>query len=130
MWFRIFLVIRLPVSLSFLVGYYIALSIWKPGMELFGAAFVLGAYIFLAVVTIMLFRRRKSALRLTYWLLALETIGAILLESVGAPASTHEPLGPFVTACVVIAFWVLPNEAIFYKQRAKFAELEKQKPGL
>ena len=131
MWFRIFIVLRLPISVSFLIGYYTALSIWKPGLELFGAAFVLGAYIFLALVTVMLFRRRKSAFRLAWWLLALETIGAVLLESVGAPdpARTHEPLGPFVTACVVIMFWILPNEAILYKQRAKFAELEKQKLG-
>jgi hypothetical protein len=48
-----------------------ALKAWnKLGMEVLGYLLIVGAYLFLAVVTIMLFRLRKSALRLAWLLLA------------------------------------------------------------
>jgi len=51
--------------------------------------------------------------------LALELFGAFM------------PLSRFGVGIVglVAACWTAPNAFVFYKQRAKFAELETQKPG-
>src|SRR5215510_3514870 len=125
MWFKVFVLLRLPLSVVCLLGYATALSIWNnPGKDNPGAALFVGVYFFLAFTSIKLFRRRRSARTLARLLLALETIGAILLKHGGEFTHTHtsEPVATFTTACVVIVVWTLTNALILYNQRAMFAE--------
>jgi len=88
-------------------------------MGLFGAVFFLAGYVFLGVVSVMLFRRHRGALRLVWWLLAVELFGAFMLLSI---------FGVGIVSLVAVC-WTAPNAFVFYKQRAKFAELETQKPS-
>jgi len=125
MWFKVFVLLRLPLSVGCLLGYATALSIWnEPGNDNPGAALFVGVYIYLAFTSIKLFRRRKSARTLAGMLLVLETIGAVLLKHGGEliQTRTFEPVATFTTACVVIVVWTLPNALILYNRRAKFAE--------
>jgi hypothetical protein len=132
MWFKVFVLLRLPLSVGCLLGYAIALSILnEPGKDYPGVALFIGVYIFLAFTSIKLFRRRKSARTLAGVLLALETIGAVLLKHGGEFIHTRrfEPVATFTTACVVIVIWTLPNALIIYNRRAKFAEEAEPKPS-
>ena len=132
MWFKVFVLFRLPMSIVCLLGYATALSIWnKPGMDNPGGALFVGVYFFLAFTSIKLFRRRKSSRTLAGFLLALETIGAVLLEHGGEfiHTRTFEPVATFTTACVVIVVWTLPNALIIYNRRAKFAEDAEPQPS-
>jgi hypothetical protein len=132
MWFKVFVLLRLPMSVVCLLGYATALSIWnEPGKDYPGVVLFVGVYIFLAFTSVKLFRRRKSARTLAGFLLALETIGAVLLERGGEfiHTRTFEPVATFTTACVVIVVWTLPNALILYKRRAKVAEDAEPKPS-
>lgn len=132
MWFKVFVLLRLPLSVVCLLGYATTLSIWNnPGKDNPGGALFVGAYFFLAFTSIKLFRRRRSARTFARLLLALETIGAILLKHGGEFIHTHkfEPVATFTTACVVIVVWTLPNALIIYNRRAKFAEDAEPKPS-
>jgi hypothetical protein len=86
---------------------------------LFGGVVFLSVYVFLAVVSVALFRRRRGALRLVWWLLGLELFGAFMLLSI---------FGGDVVVLVAVC-WTAPNAFAFYKQLARFAELENEKPG-
>jgi len=132
MWFKVFVLLRLPLSVVCLLGYATALSIWnEPGNDNPGAALFVVVYVYLAFTSIKLFRRRKSARTLAGLLLALETIGAVLLKHGGEFIHTHafEPATTFTTTCVVIVVWTLPNALILYNRRAKFAEQAEPKPS-
>jgi hypothetical protein len=132
MWFKVFVLLRLPLSVVCLLGYAITLSIWNnPGKDNPGAALFVGVYSFLAFTSIKLFRRRRSARTLARLLLALETIGAILLKHGGEVIYKHtfEPVATFTTACVVIVVWTLPNALIINKRSAKVAEDAEPKPS-
>jgi hypothetical protein len=133
MWFKVFVLFRLPMSVVCLLGYATALSIWnKPGMDNPGGALFVGVYIFFGFTSIKLFQRRKSARTLAGVLLALETIGAVLLEHGGEFIHTRrfEPVATFTSTCVVIVVWTLPNALILYNRRAKFAEAAEPKPSM
>ena len=133
MWFKVFVLLRLPMSVFCLLGYATMLSIWnEPGKEFPGVALFIGVYIFLAFTSIKLFRRRKSARTLAGLLLALETIGAVLLERGGEFIHTHtfEPVATFTTTCVVIVVWTLPNALILYKRRARSDENAEPRPSM
>jgi peptidoglycan/LPS O-acetylase OafA/YrhL len=69
-------------------------------------------------------RGRESTLWLAWWLPALETVGAVLLGYAIAYLHTQafEPLTALTVVCVTVLVWILPNAAVFNKQRAKFAE--------
>ena len=58
MWFKVFVLLRLPVSVIALLGYSFALGVWG-GMDMafLGGMSVVGLYIFLALVTKKLFQR-------------------------------------------------------------------------
>jgi len=132
MWFKVFVLLRLPMSIICLLGYATTLSIWnEPGKDYPGVLLFVGVYIFLAITSIKLFRRRKSARTLAGLLLAVETIGAVLLERGGEFIHTHtiEPVAAFTTTCVVVVVWTLPNALIIYRRRAKFAEDVEPKPS-
>ena len=132
MWFKVFVLLRLPLSVVCLLGYATALSIWnEPGNDNPGAALFVVVYVYLAFTSIKLFRRRKSARTLAGLLLALETIGAVLLKHGGEFIHRHafEPVTTFTTTCVVIVVWTLPNALILYNRRAKFAGEAEPKPS-
>jgi len=130
MWFKVFVLLRLPISVSCLLGYAMALKAWnKLGMEVLGYLLIVGAYLFLAVATIMLFRLRKSALRLTWLLLAVEAAGVVSLMNEGEfiASSSAQPENAFyVVLCVIPIAWALLNAFIFYTARGYFAEPERQ----
>jgi hypothetical protein len=105
--------LRIPVSAFLLLGYA------DPGMGLFGAVSFLAVYFFLVIVSVKLFRRRRGALRLVWWLLALELLGAFMLLNIIA----------FGVVGLVAVFWTLPNALLFHRWGGKFAEPETKKPG-
>ncbi len=124
MWFKLFILLRMPISGIALLGF--------AAFKSFGALFALGAYIFLAVVSVQLVRLRPSALSLARQLLALEVFGAVLFFGYGNHKATRQAdVGRlFAWACVVVVVWALPNVAALYKARPLFVELAKAKPGL
>jgi hypothetical protein len=129
MWFKLFVLLRLPVSVICLFGYATALGVLSdPGMGFLGAAFVLVlvGFAFLAFASIRLFRCYHAALRLAWWLLSLELVGAVLLVS-GAyiPTLSFDALSALGEAFAVGVVWTLPNAVILYSQRAKFADTKK-----
>jgi len=121
MWFKVFVLLRLPISVIALLG-YVVLDRFGASSSL-GYCVFLGAYIFLGVVSVKLIRRRPRALQLAAWLLALESVGmGLWVTAADISAGRLEHLAKFVVACVVL--WVLPNAAVLYAQRGKFAEPE------
>ena len=82
MWFRVFVLFRLPVSLfallGLLTGMWLLEAILGPTYYL-GKILVIALLAFLAVTSIKLYGLRRSGLRLVWWLLALEVIGFGLL---------------------------------------------------
>ena len=99
-------------------------------MGALGAALTVGADFFLWVTSVKLFRRRKSALRLAWWLLAIESLGGILLLGAADYTNTREfeLSAALVFACIVLMAWTLPNALVFYLSRGKFAESAESKP--
>jgi len=139
MWFRVFVVLRLPVSVICLLGYGVALGIRpapliedRPYIGYLFVALILSAFIFPVVASQKLVRRSRSALWLAWWLLGLETVGALLLISVvdHIVGDVIEPHTKFVAAWGVIVVWTLPNALLFYRARSLFVEPAKEKPGL
>jgi len=124
MWFKVFVLLRLPISVLALLG-YAALDRFGDSPSL-GCFIFLGAYVFLGVVSVKLIRRRPMALQLAACLLALEGVGMGLWVTAAAIAEGRlELLAKFAVAWV--ALWVLPNALVLYSQRGKFAEPETKK---
>src|SRR5262245_56725021 len=125
MWLKVFVLLRLSISVVFLLGYIVAFGVLNElGMGVLGALFVVGVYVLLAVTSSKLVRLRKGALALAGWLLALETVGAALLGSSIRSIATRrfDPIMSFATLCVAVVVWTLPNVAALYKARGKFVE--------
>ena len=122
MWFKSFVLLRIPVSAGCLLGYVTATIIRDMG--LFGCVFVAGLCFFLALVSTRLARRHKSALQLAGRLLAVELVGAVLLLAGRGYVITRtfNPVSAVGVACGVLVFWTLPNALVLYSQRAKFTE--------
>jgi hypothetical protein len=132
MWFKVFVLLRIPISIIAMLGYGVMLSAWGgPHMAFLGGMFVVGPFIFLAFTSIRLVRHRKGALSLAWWLLALESLGAVLLVSGGdyMAQGRFDPLMAFVVACVLAVVWTLPNAVLLYRARSLFTEPTKEKPG-
>jgi hypothetical protein len=133
MWFKVFVLLRLPISVFFLLGYIVAFGVLNElGMGVLGALFVVGVYVFLAVTSIKLVRLRKGALRLAGWLLTLETVGVAWLgSSFDAIARRRfDPTMSPVVLFIAVVVWSLPNALAFHKARSHFVEPAKEKPGL
>jgi hypothetical protein len=113
MWFKLFVLVRTLVSAFLLSGY-----------GTFSVALLLGAYVFLAVVSIKLVRRRPGALSLAGWLLALELVGAVLLAGSGGISTPLDLERVDIWGLHVVMLWVLPNAAILYTQRGRFTEIK------
>ena len=133
MWFKLFVLLRLPISAVCLFGYATILHVWnESGMEFLVGIFIRVLFVFLAVVLIQLVRRQRSALRLAGWLVAVELVGAVGLLAGGDYVYTRRfnSLSAVGVLCGVLVFWTLPNVAVLYSQRVKFAEPETKRPGL
>ena len=135
MWFRVFIVLRFPVSVICLFGYTAPLGVQfvtfgGPDLSFFIVPLYFGAFIFPVVASLKLVRGRESALRLAWWLLALETVGAVLLGYAIAYLHTQafEPLTTLAVVCVVLVVWTLPNAFAFRMARALFSEPANEKP--
>jgi hypothetical protein len=119
MWFRLFVLLRIPISVIALIGF--------AAVEALGALFPLVACVFLAFVSVRLIRLRPGSLQLACLLLALEVAGAVSL--VGASdytATRHVDVGYlFAWACICIVLWVAPNAAVLYKARGLFTANKK-----
>lgn len=133
MWFKVFVLLRLIVSVICLLGFSFALGAWGgPAMALLGGVFVVGLYVFLASTSMRLVRLRKGALNLAWWLLALETVGGVLLLGAADYMNMRqfELSAALVFACIVLMAWALPNALVFYMARGMFTAQEIKKPGL
>ena len=126
MWLKRFVLLRLPISVLCLVGYAIMQRIQTDtvGIDCFSAAINTAVFVFLAVVSIKLVRRRPGALRLAWLLLALELGGAVLLVVSVAYLEGYrvDRVAAFAVACVVLVVWSLPNALLFYRARSLFVE--------
>jgi hypothetical protein len=133
MWFRLFVLLRLPVGVIFMLGYAPELAHYgELGAPILSGALMLAPFGLLGVVSIQLVRLRKGALRFTPWLLGVESPGAVFLVVGGAIAAGRvvDPLAEFAVACVVLVLWTAPNAFAFYMARGLFAEPAKEEPGL
>jgi len=90
----------------------------------FGAVCAVAALAFLGAVSIKLLRRRRGALPLAGWLLALELVGAVLLVGSGDyMVARHVEVGAlFAWGCAVGLLWTLPNGLVLHSQRGRFTE--------
>jgi hypothetical protein len=131
MWFKLFVLLRMPVSFFCLLGivYATGLKLWEGPLwdwrgRALGRALLLGACYFIPYTSTKLYRRQKGALMCAGLLLAAETIGAVLFVFSRDYMFTSKfgQLGAFAAACVVFALWTLPNAAVFYSMRREFIE--------
>jgi hypothetical protein len=127
MWFKAFILLRLPVSILLLLAFgpLRFLGVVTPVVALVDAVVALG---YMCVVTANLWLLRPVALRQVVFLLAIEWVGAVIWA--GARDISTEPNWMLMVnwACVVAVVWVLPNALILYKARSLFTA--KAKPGL
>jgi hypothetical protein len=122
MWFRWFVLLRLPISVVMLLG--LGTASGERWTSVFGAVCAVAALAFLGAVSIKLFRRRRGALPLAGWLLALELVGAVLLVGSGDyMVARHVDVGAlFVCGCAVGLLWTLPNGLVLHSQHGRFTE--------
>src|SRR5262245_39981967 len=120
MYYKAFVLLRLPVSVLCLGGFGL-LSVWQePGMGFFGFVVVVGLLVFLAVTTGRLVRRRRGAFRLMWRLLLLEFVGAVLFVGSQAMAAGWKMGYVIAWACTVLVVWTAPNALLLYRWRWKF----------
>ena len=102
MYYKAFVLLRLPVSILCLGGFGL-LNVWRaPGMGFFGFVVVVGLLVFLAVTTRRLVRRRRGAFRLAWRLLLLEFVGAVLLVGSHDIVAWRNMGYVFAWACTVL----------------------------
>jgi len=128
MWFKVFVLLRIPISAFCLMGWAMLLQ----GADAFGGAVLLGILAFLVLVTVRLAQFREEALNLAVWLFLLELVGGVVIMA-GANYFGFREFNLLFwasTAGVVGLVWTLPNALVLYSQRAKFTEPAKEKPSL
>jgi hypothetical protein len=126
MYYKAFVLLRLPVSVHCLCGFGL-LKVWQePGMGFFGFMVVVGLLVFSAVTTRRLVRRRRGAFRLVWWLLLLEFVGAVLFVGSHDMAAGRNMGYVFARACIVLLVWTAPNALLLYRWRWKFLNAGKK----
>jgi len=122
MWFRWFVLLRLPISVVLLLG--LGTASGERWTSEFGAVCVVAALAFLGAVSIKLLRRRRRILLLVGWLLALEIVGGVLLVgSADYMVARRVDVGAlFAWGCAVSLLWTLPNGLVLHSQRGRFTE--------
>ena len=128
MWFKVFVLVRFPISAFCLFGWVMLLIV----TDAFGCIVLLGMLAFLVFVSNRLVQFREGALGLAVWLLLLELVGGVVMMAADNyfgfreyDSRTFALLAGFVGLV-----WTLPNALVLYSQRAKFTEPAKEKPGL
>jgi hypothetical protein len=120
MYYKAFVLLRLPMSILCLSGIGL-LNVWQePGMRFYGFVVVVGLQVFLAVTTRRLVRRRRGAFRLAWWLLLLEFVGAVLFVGSHEIVAGRNMGFVFAWACTVLVVWTAPNTLLLYSWRWKF----------
>jgi hypothetical protein len=124
MWFKAFVLLRIPIS-GFLLLTYVNFGTC-------GGVMLLGMLALLVYVSILLIQFREDALILASVLLLLEFGGGVLMMAMGnyLHFRSYDLLDWAVMAGIVGLVWTLPNALVLYSQRAKFTEPETNKPGL
>jgi hypothetical protein len=126
MYYKAFVLLRLPVSVLCLCGFG-QLNVWQEsGMGFFGFVVVVGLLVFLAVTTRRLVRRRRGAFRLAWWLLLLEFVGAVLFVVSQDMAAGRNMSYVFAQACTVLVVWIAPNALLLHRWRWKFLNAGKK----
>ena len=126
MYYKAFVLLRLPVSVLCLCGFGL-LNVWQElGMRFFGFLVVVGLLVFLAVTTRRLVRRRRGAFRLAWRLLLLEFVGVILFVGSHDMATGRNMGYVFAWACIVLVAWTAPNALLLYRWRWKFLNAGKK----
>jgi len=128
MLFKLFVFLRLPVSVLALAG--LAVAIGSQSTVEFGAFVGECLLAYLVFTTAYLARLMPGALQLAGWLLLLETVGAVLFVGYPDMAAGRNLDKVAIWAGVVLLLWALPNALLFYSQRGKFVGQEKKTPGL
>ena len=126
MWFKVLVVLRLPISAICLFGYAILLNIWSKELNALVVVLLLLPFVFLAVTTIRLVRRRRGAFRLAWWLLLLEFVGAVLFVGSHNMAAGRNMGYVFAWACAALAVRTAPNALLLYRWRWKFLNAGKK----
>jgi hypothetical protein len=126
MWFKVFVLVRIPISL-------VCLSGWAMLLEGSGAVFslmALGMLALLVFVSIRLFQFHEDAPGLAVSLLLLEMVGVVLVMAMVNYSGSNGTLNLLTAVVIVGLVWTLPNALVLYSQRAKFTEPAEEKPGL
>jgi hypothetical protein len=126
MWFKVFVLVRIPISL-------VCLSGWAMLLQGSGAVFslmALGMLALLVFVSIRLFQFHEDAPGLAVSLLLLEMVGVVLVMAMVNYSGSNGTLNLLTAVVIVGLVWTLPNALVLYSQRAKFTEPAKEKPGL
>jgi hypothetical protein len=126
MWFKLFVLVRIPISL-------VCLSGWAMLLQGSGAVFslmALGMLALLVFVSIRLFKFHEDALGLAVSLLLLEMVGVVPVMAMVNYSGSNGALNLLTAAVIVGLVWILPNALVLYSQRAKFTEPAKEKPVL
>lgn len=134
MWFKLFVLLRLPISALCLLGYAIRLGMSSSphNLNILGGAFALTPFAFLVFVSIQLVMFRKGAPVMAGWLLAVEVVG-VLLPPVGADYVMFGKVEPVTVAGVLVGallLWVLPNALLIYRALSLFPQPAKEESGL
>src|SRR5262245_56554258 len=128
MWFKVFVLVRFPISAFCLFGCAMLLRF----TDALGSLMLLGLLAFLVLVTIRLVQFREGALRLAVWLLLLELVGGVVIIA----ADNYFGFREFdsrtfaLLAGGVGLVLPLPNALVLYPQRTNLKEPAKEKPGL
>ena len=126
MYYKAFVLLRLPVSVLCLCGFG-PLNMWQElGIGFFGFVVVVGLLVFLAVTTRRLARRRRGAFRLAWRLLLLEFAGAVLFVGSHDMAAGWNMGYVFAWAFTVLVVWTAPNALLLYRWRWKFLNAGKK----
>ena len=125
MWFKVFVLVRIPISLVCLSGWAVLLEGSGPVFSLMA----LGMLALLVFVSIRLFQFHEDAPGLAVSLLLLEMVGVVLVMAMVNYSGSNGALNLLTAAGVVGLVWTLPNALILYNRRVKFAEVAEPKPS-
>lgn len=122
MWFKVFVLVRFPISAFCLLGCGL----------LAGPFVALMVFAFLVFVSIRLVQFREGAFGLAVCLFLLELVGgvAVMAGDNYFGFREYDSRTFALLAGFVGLVWALPNAVILYSQRANFTEPAKEKPGL
>lgn len=129
MWFKVFVLVRIPFSALCLLGFG-QFGVWSlPGLGCMGLFMIVFLLFILAYASVKMFRLRPDGLNRGSGLVIIETIG--VFQFVGARELEMGRNYGYVLAWAVfvLLLWTAPNALVLYKARSLFTEPAKEKPG-